>query len=325
MKGKRIFVILFVVFVLPCIVLSSAFAQGSDAGGGVIAPPSGGAESIAIPQPESVEAVPLPPQNAGTLQTATGIEQQQPSSAQPLLTGSTPTMEEQPLAPMPEGSVPGIPPVNGTGESPAAAAPQPLSPPLPSLEQQPPPELPQAGQQPSAELPAAPLAPVTTETTAPPAEAAPPEMTAQPFTGGQMPPVQQETLPQAAPETLQPGTEQMQTIPPAAPPAPQETPSVTSMPEQNVPAPAAQAPAPAETERVAKPPHIVPGEVMRGMPEYVNVRTTHVVRPGEDLHWLAAVYYGDARLWDKIYEANKKVIKDPNHLVVGTRLVIPPK
>ena len=324
MKGKKIFVILFAGFVLPYIVLSSAFAQGSDAGGGVIAPPSGGAESVAIPQPESVEAVPLPPQNAGTLPTATGIEQQ-PSSVQPLLTGSTPTMEEQPLAPVPEGAVPGMAPENVQGESPAAAVPQPLSPPLPSMEQQPAPELPQAGQQPSAELPAVPLTPVTTVTTAPPAQAAPPEMTAQPLTGGQIPPVQQETLPQAAPETVQPGMEQMQAIPQEAPLAPQETPSVTSMPEQNVPAPAAQAPAAAEIERVAKPPHIVPGEVLRSMPAYVNVKTTHVVRPGDDLHWLAAVYYGDARLWNKIYEANKKVIKDPNHLVVGTRLVIPPK
>ena len=324
MKGKRLFVILLAVFVLPYIVLSSAFAQGSDAGGGVIAPPAGGAETIAIPQPESVESVPLPPQNAGTLPTATGIEQQ-PLPAQPPLSGETLTTEVQPLAPMPEGAAPGLTPENVPGESPAAAAPQPLPPPLPSLEQQPAAELPQAGQEQPAGLPAAPLAPVTAVTTAPPTQAEAPELTAQPITGGQAPSVEQEQLPQVAPETMQPAEQPMQSVPQTPPPAPQEMPQAISVPEQNVPAPAAQAPAAAETERVTRPPHIVPGEVLRGMPEYVNARTTHVVRAGEDLHWLAAVYYGDARLWNKIYEANKKVIKDPNHLVVGTRLVIPPK
>ena len=40
----------------------------------------------------------------------------------------------------------------------------------------------------------------------------------------------------------------------------------------------------------------------------------HLVGPGEDLHLLAAYYYGDARQWKRIYQANRSQIKNPNRI-----------
>ena len=45
--------------------------------------------------------------------------------------------------------------------------------------------------------------------------------------------------------------------------------------------------------------------------------------PGDNLHWLAAKFYGDARQWTRIYEANKGLIRNPNRLQVGLKLLIP--
>ena len=52
---------------------------------------------------------------------------------------------------------------------------------------------------------------------------------------------------------------------------------------------------------------------------------THVVGAGDNLSWIANRYYGDVDQWTVIYEANRTVIgSDPDTLVVGTTLVIPP-
>jgi nucleoid-associated protein YgaU len=48
----------------------------------------------------------------------------------------------------------------------------------------------------------------------------------------------------------------------------------------------------------------------------------HKVSKGENLHLLSAYYYRNARLWKKIYEANKDVIENPHILKVGTTLKI---
>lgn len=47
------------------------------------------------------------------------------------------------------------------------------------------------------------------------------------------------------------------------------------------------------------------------------------VQRGDDLHWLAAKFYGDARQWVKIYEANRSAIANPNRLQIGQTLTIP--
>lgn len=51
---------------------------------------------------------------------------------------------------------------------------------------------------------------------------------------------------------------------------------------------------------------------------------SYTVEPGDNLHWIAAKTYGDARLWVQIYEANSDKIMNPNVLEVGQVLVIPP-
>lgn len=338
MIGKRRVFSVLVSCAVSCILLSSAVAQDSGTGPGVIAPPTGGSETIAIPQTENVEVLPVPPQNAGTQQTTTESGQQ--LAPLPLLSATPPTSAEQPLAPAPEETLPGIAPENVSGTAQTSPALEPLSPSLPPLEQQPPagpeqqpsaelppaPLAPMTGettapagpeQQPSAELPMAPLAPMTGETTAPagPEQNQPPAATAVPLA-----PAGEVQIPAPA-QASQPQPGQMQPLSAA----PASTVPGAPMPEQTMPAPAPQVSTAPPPEQVTRPPHIVPGEVLRGMPAYVNVQTTHVVKPGEDLHWIAAVYYGNAQLWKKIYEANKRAIKDPNHLKVGTTLVIPPQ
>lgn len=49
----------------------------------------------------------------------------------------------------------------------------------------------------------------------------------------------------------------------------------------------------------------------------------HIVREGEELHMLAAYYYGDARQWPKIYQHNRDIIKNPNRIPNGATLYIP--
>ena len=50
---------------------------------------------------------------------------------------------------------------------------------------------------------------------------------------------------------------------------------------------------------------------------------THVVQSGETLSKIAQQYYGDAALYDKIFQANRDVLKDPNKIFPGQKLKIP--
>lgn len=49
----------------------------------------------------------------------------------------------------------------------------------------------------------------------------------------------------------------------------------------------------------------------------------HVVAKGETLSHIAKQYYGDARLYRQIFEANREVLKDPDRVRVGQKLRIP--
>ena len=52
----------------------------------------------------------------------------------------------------------------------------------------------------------------------------------------------------------------------------------------------------------------------------------YVVEEGDTLAIIATKEYGDASLWQKIYDANKDVIgPDPDKIQVGMKLKIPPK
>jgi nucleoid-associated protein YgaU len=47
------------------------------------------------------------------------------------------------------------------------------------------------------------------------------------------------------------------------------------------------------------------------------------VGPGDTLSQIAKQIYGSERYWKHIWEANKKVISDPNRLPQGCKLLIP--
>jgi nucleoid-associated protein YgaU len=50
---------------------------------------------------------------------------------------------------------------------------------------------------------------------------------------------------------------------------------------------------------------------------------THVVVAGDSLSKIAQKYYGDASLYNQIFEANRDVLKDPNKIFPGQKLRIP--
>lgn len=49
----------------------------------------------------------------------------------------------------------------------------------------------------------------------------------------------------------------------------------------------------------------------------------HVVQKGDTLGKIAAKYYGDPKLYPKIFEANRDVIKNPDLIQIGWKLRIP--
>ncbi len=49
----------------------------------------------------------------------------------------------------------------------------------------------------------------------------------------------------------------------------------------------------------------------------------HEVLPGDCLHLIAGYYYGDTRLWERIWKANPHLVRNPNVLTVGTYLLVP--
>lgn len=51
--------------------------------------------------------------------------------------------------------------------------------------------------------------------------------------------------------------------------------------------------------------------------------TYYVVRKGDTLSSIAKKFYQNSQLWPRIYEANKDIIKNPNIIYEGMRLVIP--
>ena len=76
----------------------------------------------------------------------------------------------------------------------------------------------------------------------------------------------------------------------------------------------------------------LPSEPAERTPEadaYLTGSTTspspryHIVAKKDTLYGLARAYYGEARRWKDIYEANSSDIRDPNLIKVGQRLVIP--
>lgn len=49
----------------------------------------------------------------------------------------------------------------------------------------------------------------------------------------------------------------------------------------------------------------------------------HIVAKGETLGSISSKYYGSSGKWKKIYDNNRDIIKDPNSLRPGTKLMLP--
>jgi nucleoid-associated protein YgaU len=50
---------------------------------------------------------------------------------------------------------------------------------------------------------------------------------------------------------------------------------------------------------------------------------TYIVQKGDTLSKIAEEYYGDAKLYPKIFEANRDILKDPDKIRPGQKLRIP--
>ena len=67
------------------------------------------------------------------------------------------------------------------------------------------------------------------------------------------------------------------------------------------------------------------------MPDFSNVKSgasstatrIYEVVSGDSLSKIAKREYGDANKWNKIFEANSDLIKDPNKIFPGQKLKIP--
>ena len=70
-----------------------------------------------------------------------------------------------------------------------------------------------------------------------------------------------------------------------------------------------------------------------GMPDFSNVQSggsstatkVYEVKPGDSLSKIAQAEYGNGSEWNRIFEANKDILKDPNKIFPGQKLKIPPK
>ena len=70
-----------------------------------------------------------------------------------------------------------------------------------------------------------------------------------------------------------------------------------------------------------------------GSPDFSNVQsggsstatTVYVVKSGDSLSKIAKNEYGNANDWNRIFEANKDILKDPDKIYPGQKLKIPPK
>jgi nucleoid-associated protein YgaU len=50
---------------------------------------------------------------------------------------------------------------------------------------------------------------------------------------------------------------------------------------------------------------------------------SYTIKSGDSLSKIAKQYYGNANDWQKIYQANKSKIKDPNLILPGQEIIIP--
>jgi len=99
----------------------------------------------------------------------------------------------------------------------------------------------------------------------------------------------------------------------------------------------AASPPPAKSPEIYKPPEKIQTPVVeqktldarldspessRARPVEITARF-HIVQRGDTLSAISQKYYGTPQFWQKILAANDAVLKDPDRLVPGARLIIP--
>jgi ABC-type nitrate/sulfonate/bicarbonate transport system substrate-binding protein/LysM repeat protein len=113
----------------------------------------------------------------------------------------------------------------------------------------------------------------------------------------------------------------------AAPRTEPATPPVVAK-EKSAPAEARAKPVPTEerTKPVAKQ-VLVPSEKAAATPATAGatkpMAEEYTVKAGDTLSRLAGQFYNSVSKWERIYEANKDVLKNPNYIYVGQKLKIP--
>jgi NitT/TauT family transport system substrate-binding protein len=84
---------------------------------------------------------------------------------------------------------------------------------------------------------------------------------------------------------------------------------------------------PAVTEEKAKPAaKPVPGaaeKTQASAPKPTSASQSYTVKSGDTLARLSEQFYNSPNKWEKIYEANRDVLKNPNYIYVGMKLMIP--
>jgi NitT/TauT family transport system substrate-binding protein len=78
---------------------------------------------------------------------------------------------------------------------------------------------------------------------------------------------------------------------------------------------------PVATEEKAKP---VARQVPASSVSSVGSGQQYTVKAGDTLSRLALEFYNSMNKWEKIYEANKDLVKNPNYIYIGQKLIIPP-
>jgi nucleoid-associated protein YgaU len=65
--------------------------------------------------------------------------------------------------------------------------------------------------------------------------------------------------------------------------------------------------------------------VQKGSSSTAPAEKTYEVKAGDTLSKIAKREYGKADEWNRIFEANKDILKDPNKIFPGQKLKIPAK
>lgn len=66
-----------------------------------------------------------------------------------------------------------------------------------------------------------------------------------------------------------------------------------------------------------------PDVIVEEQPERVKTQKFHIVSQGQTLSGISKKYYGTEAKWSVIFQANRDVIKDPDRLKPGLKLLIP--